>query len=267
MEDISKCQSNIIKTSKNTGLIDVIVLTCNGLNITKKFLELFYKNTKKELFHLIVIDNGSKDETPDFLKDFSKNNEFISVILNSANLGVIRGRNLGYYLSSILLNKKSKYLMFLDNDQYIQPRCLEHHLSVLNEGYDLVGVEAWQLNNRFMPVKKIENIKEHFTYVGCGGMLMKKEVPEKVGMFDIIFNPAYFEDPDFNIKSYQAGFKIGWNISAKLVHLPHQTLGKISQQEKIKQFTSSLNKFRDKWKNTKLPIMYQKYLKQFGNNI
>ena len=112
-------------------------------------------------------------------------------------------------------------------------------------------------------VKKIEDIRDYFTYVGCGGMLMKRKIPEKIGVFDPIFNPAYFEDPDFCFKSHYAGFKIGWNIAAKIVHLPHQTLGKVNQKDKINQFTSSLKKFRNKWKGAKLPIMYQKKLKQF----
>ena len=90
------------------------------------------------------------------------------------------------------------------------------------------------------PVKKVEDIRDYFTYVGCGGMLMKRRVPEKIGIFDTRFNPAYFEDPDFSFRAHQAGFKIGWNIAAKLVHLPHQTLGKVNQKDKVQQFTKIL---------------------------
>jgi len=74
-------------------------------------------------------------------------------------------------------------------------------------------------------------------------------------MFDERFNPSYFEDPDFNLKSYNAGYKIGWNEHAKIVHFPHQTLGVLPSQEKAKRFGNSIKKFREKWKGYSMPIM------------
>jgi GT2 family glycosyltransferase len=242
--------------------VSIIVLSYNNINVTKDFIETLYRNTSHNLFNLIMIDNGSSDGTVNFLKDYLKNIDNSVLISNSENLGVILGRNQGYDILKEL-EFTSKYVMFLDNDQFVQPNWLEHHLSVLNHGYDLISVEAWQLNRNFLPVAHIKNINQYFNYVGCGGMIMRKEVPEKIGMFDEQFNPCYFEDPDFNFRSYDAGFKIGWNVKAKIVHLPHQTLGKLNQQEKIKKFTESLNKFKLKWKGRNSPVFRQVNLPEF----
>jgi len=259
MEDISECQSNVYKLVDKGFNVDLIVLSYNGLSVTKKFLDLLYSNTNFKDFHLIMIDNGSSDDTPDMLKGMCDKSDNFSLVLNSKNLGVIRGRNLGFFLSNKQANK-SKHIMFLDNDQYVQKGWLENHLEVLDKGYDIVGVEAWQMNKRFMPLKNISDRREHFSYVGCGGMLMKRFVAETVGSFDTIFNPAYFEDPDYNFRCHLKGYNIAWNYKAKIVHFPHQTLGKVAHESKAKQFTNSLIKFRAKWKTMKLPIMRQKEL-------
>ena len=245
----------IHKISDNKYPIDLVVLSQNNISTSKKFLTYLYNNTPLGEIHLIWVDNGSDDGTVDFLKKISVIRDDISLLLEDNNLGVIGGRNRGYEFAK---NRKQRgeFLMFLDNDQYVQKDWLQQHYDFLHKGgYDLVGIEAWQMNNLFMPVKKINKKDRYYNYVGCGGMLMKNKVPDDIGMFDERFNPAYFEDPDFNIQSYNAGYKIGWNEHAKIVHFPHQTLGALPSQEKAKRFGNSIRKFREKWKGHSMPII------------
>ena len=247
-----------VKLSQKMTSLDLVVLSHNGLEVTKHFLDLLYQNTKMDDWHLIMIDNGSTDGTPDYLKKEANLHKNMSLFLVDQNTGVIGGRNLGYEIVAKTLPRDlKKYIMFLDNDQYVQPGWLSDHIDFLNRGYDMVGVEAWQLNGRFIPVRHISHIKEHFSYVGCGGMIIKREVTDKIGMFDERFNPSYFEDPDYNFQAYKEGFKIGWNYKAKIIHMPHQTLGKLGQKEKHQRFVSSLMKMRDKWKGFTPPRLYQ----------
>jgi GT2 family glycosyltransferase len=247
-----------VTTPFPVGEVDLIVLSYNGLGASKKFLEHFSANTNQEICRLIWIDNGSSDGSKEFLNDYFEKN-----LKNAVNKGVIGGRNLGYKISQEINGRSSphKYLMFLDNDQYVYENWLEHHLKILNSGYDLVGVEAWQLNDWYMPMRKISHINETFSYVGCGGMIIRREATDKIGMFDERFNPAYFEDPDFCFKAYDAGFKIGWNCKAKIVHMPHQTLGVSPERQKI--IISSHSKFRAKWGIRKPPILRQRDLLEF----
>ncbi|MBD3228487.1 MAG: glycosyltransferase [Candidatus Lokiarchaeota archaeon] len=246
---------NIFREAKDNYCIDLIVLCHNCIETTQNFLDLFYKNTDPYLVHLILLDNGSTDSTVEFLKEFCLKHKNMSLLLSDKNLGVIGGRNAGYDFTLTRLSEYNEYLMYLDNDQFVQNGWLEQYLDFLSNKYDLVGVEAWQMNKRFIPIRKIEHKNEHFTYVGCGGMLIQRKVVDDLGMFDERFNPAYFEDPDFVFRCYQSGYKIGWNYDARIVHFPHQTLGKLSQQEKSRRFTNSLFKFREKWKGFNLPVL------------
>ena len=79
-----------------------------------------------------------------------------------------------------------------------------------------------------------------------------------MGCFDDAFNPSYFEDPDFNFRCLDLGLKIGWNYQSKIIHLAHQTLGKVA--DKQARFTRSLMRFRKKWGSRMPPMIFQSNL-------
>jgi GT2 family glycosyltransferase len=136
--------------------------------------------------------------------------------------------------------------MFLDNDQFVHQGWLEQYKDFMTEKrFDVIGADAWLMNNSFMPIKNCKNLGEPYSYVGCGGMMLKRNVVDTVGVFDEQFNPAYFEDPDYNFRARKNNFRIGWNYLAKITHLPHQTLGKNKNKANI--FAESYKKFRNKW--------------------
>lgn len=239
MEEILQKKTDTINTH-------IIVLTYNKLETNKLFFNNLFKYTND--FHLTIFDNGSTDGTKDFLKDLYDKKNNITLINSDCNTGIIEGRNKSYYLSKI----ECKYIIFLDNDQIVQEKWLDSHLDyMLSNNLDLVGVEAWQMRSTCYPYKKINN-KDFFHYVGCGGMLIKKEVIETIGLFDKRFNPMYFEDPDFNWRAYQSGFKIGWNPNSLIKHIPHKLL---SCDYRKKCFNDSLKKIQQKWKK---PIIVEK---------
>jgi GT2 family glycosyltransferase len=230
--------------------ITICVLSHNAIEITKKFIDLLFANT--ENFNLVMIDNGSTDGTAEYLTDTLSmfgnpyhEEKIINLVLNKENLGVIGGRNMGFALFN---NEPTDYLCFLDNDQFVQKNWLVDHINFLQtNNLDIAGVDAWLMDKKFMPRYNCKKPGEPFTYVGAGGMILKRKVVECLGGFDEQFNPAYFEDPDYNFRAQQNKFAIGWNHQAKILHLAHQTLGK--NQDKHKIFKNSYEKFCNKWKD------------------
>ena len=241
----------IIKKREKEVDIEIIILTFNKIEITKKCLDLLYQNTSIP-FGLILIDNGSNDGTQDYLKDFSETKDNITLIFNSVNFGIIKGRNQGYNMSQFLINIPDK-IVFLDNDQFVQKEWLKSHLDKLNSGFDIVGVEAWQMRNDFHPLKKIKKEEENFNYIGAGGILIKNEVIKDIGLFDERYGIMFYEDPDFCWRAFDKGYKIGWNPEPIIIHQPHLLLGR--NREKILFFRQSWGEHRNKWKGRSLPIM------------
>ena len=241
-------QSESIRTA-------LIVLSYNGIETTKLFMQNLDKNTDQNNIFLIMIDNGSSDGSAEYLTEENKNRNNMVYVSSTSNLGVIGGRNYAFNMYKNLPNKP-EYLMILDNDQYVQRGWLEHHHSVLQETKStVVGVEAWLMNSRFYPIRRATRPNDPWTYIGCGGMLMRGEVPERLGLFDDRFNPAYFEDPDYCFRIMDDGGKLAWNYKSRIIHFPHQTLGKNSK--KIDIFKNSYTEFCSKWKNRNFRPQHQ----------
>ncbi len=252
--------SMIYKQRTTNNITEIVVLCMNNLKVSKYFLHMLYENTIG--FDLVMIDNNSNDGTQDYLKEFADSHTNMTLVLNDENKGVIGGRNQGYEIINQLPTFPEN-ILFLDNDQFVQKDWLPIHMSVLNRGYAVVGVEAWQINRGLYPSLKINSLNQWYSYVGCGGMIVKKKIIDEIGLFDSIYNPAYFEDPDFNFRIHEKGYQIGWNFVAEkyIKHLPHQTLG--FQKNKNQIFLNSHNKFKEKWKNKHIPQIYQVDLPEF----
>ena len=74
----------------------IIILSWNKLRFTKRCLKFLEKNTNYPNWEVIIVDNGSEDGTPDFLKELSETegNKY-KIILNSFNVGYAAGVNQG----------------------------------------------------------------------------------------------------------------------------------------------------------------------------
>jgi len=224
--------------------IDIILLTFNNINNTKKCIDHLYKFTKN--FGLVILDNNSTDGTQEYLKELCDQHDNITFFFSKYNLGIIKGRNRAYKLS-----KDAEYIIFLDSDQYVEEDWLESYLEMM-KNYDVVGVEAWLMRERdFYPVKKIRSREEEFSYVGCGSLMIKRRVFEELGKFDERFF-MYFEDPDFCWKAHEAGYKIGWNYNGVIIH---NHPGPLLNSKTRKYFMNSWKKFKEKWNGKKLPVL------------
>lgn len=250
--------------------IAIVVLSYNGMAVSKKFLDSIKKHTDPKKYQLVWIDNGSTDGTVDMLNQImndEKRNFDMHCVFSPVNTGVIGGRNMGFDLFNGVAKdtvnlSDCNFLMFIDNDQFVREGWLEQHLEVINSGYDLIGVEAWQLNDSFLPTSKIEKLSHWFSYVGCGGMVIRRSTVEKLGKFDEVFNPSYYEDPDYCFRAVREGLKVGWNFAARITHLPHQTLG--NAPDKSQRFIKSYQAFRAKWHGQKPPRLLQEKLTAFS---
>lgn len=235
---------------------DIICLVHNQLKVTQGFVEHLFGNTTRDSFELIFVNNASTDNTAEWLAEGEQAGRW-KVVTATENLGVIGGRNLG------ATHVTSDYFMNIDNDQYVGAGWLKALHNKMSEGFDVVGCEAWKLvppsrggvvvldgkthNRAYYPYKRCTIPGEQFTYIGCGGMLIKKSVYDQIGLFDEKFNPAYYEDPDFCFRVLQAGMKIGWCPECPVLHLAHQTFNNQKLFDKNDQFIKSWNLFKEKW--------------------
>ena len=124
------------KTKKKTEVISIIVPCHNE----EEALPLFYREITKTMktiksdYELLFIDDGSKDNTLEVLKDLSKNDKHITYLSFSRNFGKESAMYAGF------LNSTGDYVTVMDADMQDPPSLLPQMINILkNEDYDSVA--------------------------------------------------------------------------------------------------------------------------------
>jgi len=229
--------------------LHILLLTYNDLFNLKECLKHIYQHTDYD-FKIFILDNGSTDGTPDYLKSLSEEKGNVFITLRGNNLGIIEGRNSCFEFSQGIDNEND-LVMFLDADQFVQKNWLDSYLNMI-ENYDVVGIEAWKMREKdFYPYKKVIDPIDSYNYVGAGGLVVKKKAIDDIGLFDERYEMMYWEDPDLCFRAYEKGYKIGWNTEPVIVH---NHSGPLLNDKTRKYFMQNWKVFQEKWKNKKMPI-------------
>lgn len=113
-------------------MISIIIPVFNAENYLKKSIESIINQTYPA-WELILVDNGSEDNSFCICREYAKQDERIEVLHQYQNRGVSEARNLG------LEKACGKYLTFLDADDWVEPDYLEQLLKMQKEtGADMV---------------------------------------------------------------------------------------------------------------------------------
>lgn len=164
--------------------VSVIIPTFNRLSLISRAIDSVLSQTIKP-FEIIVVDDGSSDNTSIFIK-----NNYKSVkLIKQKNLGVSKARNVG------IKNSSGDWIALLDSDDEWKKNKLEVQIKSLSE-YDYYSVchtnEIWIRNG-----VRVNQKKRHQKYGGnifdkcldiCrispSSIIFKKNIINEVGWFD-----------------------------------------------------------------------------------
>jgi glycosyltransferase involved in cell wall biosynthesis len=123
--------------------------------IEKCIISCCNQDLDKNLFEIIVVNDGSTDSTLSILNNLKKSITNL-VVINQVNSGLGAARN------TALLNAKGKYIWFIDGDDFIKENILnkiineieEHELNILvldyaivNQYHEIIKTNANELKN------------------------------------------------------------------------------------------------------------------------
>jgi len=248
------------KATENS--VTIIVLTWNKLKFTKYCLYYLYKYTEYPSWDLIVIDNGSTDNTPQFLKGFQKTHENCQIILNSRNLGFAKGNNQG------IKKAKGQYIVFLNNDVFVTANWLTELLNCIHSSPNIgiVGTKLLYPHNRkiqhagivfslrgkpfhiFRNQKSTNirvNIQKSYNAVTAACMLVKRSLIEELGGFDERFRIGNYEDVDLCLRARLKGYKILYCPKSEMLHNEYGSSRQIERFNEIAK--RNFNVFIKKW--------------------
>lgn len=108
--------------------VSIIIPVYNSEKYISKCLDSVLNQTYKNI-EILVINDGSKDNSIDILREYEKKDDRI-VVIDKENEGVAKTRNQG------IKKATGDYIMFIDNDDFIDEDYVETYLK--NTDYDIV---------------------------------------------------------------------------------------------------------------------------------
>lgn len=187
-----------LKTEK--PLISVVIPTCNRPESLKRAIKSVLHQTYKNL-EIIVIDDASTENYQKIIKCFDK--KIVTYIKNKTRKGGAYSRNIG------IKKTKGKFIAFLDDDDEWMPKKLEKQMAVFNDPNVGLAV-CYSIDKRFDGIRISKPPKDaDYTYLlksfnlsSTSSYMVKKEVLDKVGYFDVDLPSAQEYDLALRITEY-----------------------------------------------------------------
>lgn len=243
----------------------IVILTCNQFDMTRNCLESIAKNTP-EAHEVIVVDNGSTDETLSYLEGLG---DRITLIVNDRNLGFARGCNQGTEAAT------GDAVLYLNNDTVLPPGWLAPMLRVLwsEEDIGMAGpVTNYASGHQKIPVPytRIEDMEAyalHHRSVHAGSvtevrrligfcLLVKRSVLDEIGGFDERFGFGNYEDDDLCLRAIRSGYRLMLVHEAFIHHIGHASMGQMNSAALDALLAENADKARRKWGATIYDLIY-----------
>lgn len=245
--------------------IGVVIPNYNGFNLIIDNFSLIVKSfSGYEDVKIIVVDDGSSGEEQKKLENFLKDYKDVKLLKNEKNLGFSSTVNRGVKALDtdlvVLLNTDViPHNNFLDsiiedfnkNDLLFGVGCMDESI----EGEKVIlrgrGIGFWK-NGMFFH-KKGEVDSSNTFWVSGGSSVLRREIFNKLGGFDELYDPFYWEDIDLSYRAMKSGYSLKFEAKSKVTHRHSEgAIKKHYKNFRIKTI-SYRNQFMFVWKNISDP--------------
>jgi len=119
-------------------MLSIIILNYNTRELLEENIKCVHENVQGIEHEIIFVDNGSTDNSIEFVRDRYKD---IKIVKNEKNIGCAVGRNRG------ILSSSGDYILFIDSDAFLGDNCVSTLLKIITRD-EKIGVVGCKLLNR-----------------------------------------------------------------------------------------------------------------------
>lgn len=248
LKSLSKKVVNKLSENTDKPLVSVIILNYNGRSslvstIFETCLASVLQCTNVN-YEVLFVDNGSTDDSVEFVNMKFGTDKRLKIIQNGKNLGFAEGNNVAIPYA------KGKYILFLNDDVIVSPLFLSELVQTMELNPQIGacscrekrGAVGMSCDIYGFPITRFDDSSQVF-YVPGWALLTRRDLVTKIGAFDAKYF-AFAEDLDFCWRVRLAGYQIAVNPNAVAYHLGGGTLKieGISENDDAVEFHFSLKR-------------------------
>jgi GT2 family glycosyltransferase len=223
-------------TLESRPLVSIIIVTYNCVNLIGPCLDSVLISTYPNI-EIIVIDNASRDGTPEYV---SRRYPNVALIQTGRNLGFGGGNNFG------IRKAKGDYILLLNPDTIVDPYYVSELYAVessdpsvamvggkilmpdgrIQSAGATVDSQGYTINYGFgKPGNEACNELKDVDYVGGGAAMVTRSALATIGLLDPIYT-LYYEDTDWCWRARRRGMKVIYVPGARVLHFGGGVPGK-----------------------------------------
>jgi len=229
--------SLVFRTPEGTPRASIIIPVYNKFAYTAACLASLVREGARSSFEVIVVDDGSTDETETSLRGVVG----LRYHRNAQNLGFIGACNAGAAIAT------GEYLVFLNNDTVVRPDWLDALIDTFpqHERVGLVGAKlvypdgrlqeaggiifsdgsGWNYGRFGDPANPAFNYVREVDYCSGAAIAIRRDLFDSFGGFDSRYAPAYYEDTDLAFRVRDHGLRVLYQPASVVVHFEGITSG------------------------------------------
>lgn len=269
-----------MKPNRTEVAASIVILSALRWNSTRQCIESIRAGTEGVDYEIVVVDMGGCPEAEAGLRRLATDDPRLKLVMNGANAGTSRGRNLG------IARACGRHFVFLDNDTLVRPGWLAALLDAAARRPD-AGLFGGKLvcpngfiyfcnryihdcvrgDRRFVGVKVTEpfnerdprvNIEEDVPWYPTGCLLGRRDEIVSIGGFNEELR-FIEEDKDLSLRMKQAGRGIVYVPACEVVHdrVKDPLYDSSIRFRNLEQMKEDLRRFETKW-NCAVELIYSK---------
>jgi len=212
--------------------VSIIIRCRNNWTLTKKCINSIIDTTEPELYKLVIVNDGSVDDTFNELMKY-KNESSCIVINHKESKGAVTATNSGL---KYVFKNSTPYIMILDNDTELLKNNTTWLIDMIkyfeeDESTGIVGA----CSNKVSGLQNVANthINQEPKYLISFAWLMSFRCAKDVGLWDEQYNPGNFEDIDVSIRVKKLGYRLKIAKDVFIEHYGHQTFQQINDVKSL----------------------------------